>query len=542
MRKPDKLKGLVYKDCLRVIVPALCWYIPCMIIGRLLSTYIAGALGSFADAVFQLNFSYGLQNVWKLLVAVGGSVLFVPALDCIGQFFDLAGALRYDRTILSHYLDKQYAKAVSIGEGEVVTRLEQDGIDFRCYLTVICMKLVSLPVTLAYLLYHALGISLLFTGIVFLISMVKLAVPIAVRKLQARYDKWEREYRASVRECENEMTHGTHIVKMYGLSDAFLKRFDRMYQDFFRNVFRKSAACTVIAEQVLSFLDTFCVLLILLAGALLVSVGDISAGAVVAMTGYFSVFNDLIGQVDDVVRKVPMVKNLAERMGLFYEDAQILDGKPIGTVHTVVAENLSFSYGQNTVFEKVSFSVALGSKTAICGPNGSGKSTLIKLLSGLLNGYGGSLRVNGTELRDVAAEQWCTQFAYAPQDPYLFEGTVKENVRLGNLSAGDDVIEKLMHQLGISHLADRQVSSQSSEFSGGEKQRISIARALAKGTEFLILDEPGNNLDGQTAEWLQAFISSCDKTVIFISHDGQLLHSADSLIQMTGGATHDLLF
>ena len=125
---------------------------------------------------------------------------------------------------------------------------------------------------------------------------------------------------------------------------------------------------------------------------------------VAAMVGYFSVFNDLISKADSVISKVPIIKDPEVRMRLFYEDAEALDGKPIDAVCSVETEDLSFSYGQKTVFEKISFIIPLGIKTAVSGPDGSEKSTLIKLLCGLLKNYGGSLRINGTALRDVAAD------------------------------------------------------------------------------------------------------------------------------------------
>ena len=122
------------------------------------------------------------------------------------------------------------------------------------------------------------------------------------------------------------------------------------------------------------------------------------------------------------------------------------------------------------------------------------------------------------------------QVAYAAQDPFLFEGSVRENIRLGNLNASDEETDAVIDRLGIRALAGKNISAGQKELSGGEKQKISIARALLKNTSFLILDEPSNNLDQQTIEWLRNFIASYPKTILYISHEKQMIEIADKKI------------
>ena len=166
---------------------------------------------------------------------------------------------------------------------------------------------------------------------------------------------------------------------------------------------------------------------------------------------------------------------------------------------------------------------------AIVGENGSGKTTLVKILSGLIMKKGGSLRVNDVDVEHLSIESRRSHIAYAEQNPYLFKGTVRENIRLGNLSATDIEIDALANRLGIFSLCERDVIG-GEELSGGEKQKISIARALLKDTEVILLDEPSNHLDEETKNWLMQFIKNSTKTIVYISHDNELTSCADQTI------------
>ena len=114
----------------------------------------------------------------------------------------------------------------------------------------------------------------------------------------------------------------------------------------------------------------------------------------------------------------------------------------------------------------------------------------------------------------------------------MFSGTIRENIRLGNLNATDAELDKVIKDVGLEYLAERQFLSEDNKLSGGEKQKISIARALLKNTPILIMDEPSNNLDTDTIGWLNSFILNSSKTVIFVSHDDSVLKCADFSVKL----------
>ena len=118
------------------------------------------------------------------------------------------------------------------------------------------------------------------------------------------------------------------------------------------------------------------------------------------------------------------------------------------------------------------------------------------------------------------------------QDPYLFEGTVFENVRIGRLTASDAEVQAIMERLEIAHLAQRHIPYGGSGLSGGERQRVAIARALLSDAPLLLFDEPDNNLDADTKAWMRDYIASCNRTVLFVSHDEALLRQADARVML----------
>lgn len=497
----------------------------------LMTVFTASVLGEFADNIFQLNVSYGMANFWKLLLCIGITVFVLPLFSTMGEVLMFSNALKHDRFVLGRFFDKSFESAMQISEGETESRLVDDPIYFRGNWVILTMKLVVTPVTILYLLYHTRKISVWYTLIVFGISLIKLTVPAAVAKLQAIYDKQTREYNTQVRAYETELTTKPHIVKLYAITKPFTEKLDILYRNYFQEVLQKSIRCTVIADNIAGFLDTFCYLLILLAGAVMIAEGAITAGAVAAMIGYFAVFNTIIQNIDYIIKNVPILQNLEQRMEVLYTGAEDLSGEEAGEVTTITADNLSFSYdNEKTVFKNKKFSIVSGQKTAICGMNGSGKSTFIQLLCGLYKNYTGNLKLNNRELNTISIESWRTQFAYAAQDPYLFEATVKENVQVGNFHATETEVEAVLQKVGITYLADREVSMNKNDLSGGEKQKVSIARALLKETPFLILDEPNNHLDTQTTEWLRRFIKESNKTILYITHDTDFVNLADHQI------------
>lgn len=520
-------KKQVVSDCAKAIAPALLFKLIESVAGSVVLVYTASVLGKFTNAVFNLDFSYGIANFRELLLCVLITLFGMPIFGTIAEILLFTNSLKHDRMVYGRYLNKTFHEATMFADGELQYRLEQDAIDLRCAWLDLATKYVSIPIILIYLLHHCLRISFAYTLIIFLVSAIKYIIPIVIKNLKVKYDKETREYENLVREYEVEMMEQPHRVKLYGLSGPLSERLDQAYQNYFRNVFTKSSKCTIVANNISNVLDTFCTVLILIVGTLMIAGGVITAGDMVAMFVFYSIFNTLTVSITSVIQNAPIFGTIAERMIVFYKDQEEDFGESVSAVKHIVVSDLGFAYDEKRTLENVNFEIREGDKIAISGSNGSGKSTLIKLLCGVLKGYSGHIIINGRELSEISIKSWYCNIAYTEQDPYIFAGSIRENIHLGNLNASECELDEVIQEMGIEYLVHRDISMDNHELSGGEKQKISIARALIKRTPMLIMDEPSNNLDKDTVKWLQDFIKKSSKTIIFVSHDPELLSCAD---------------
>ena len=270
----------------------------------------------------------------------------------------------------------------------------------------------------------ALPVSPLFTAIVFAVSLIKLTVPLAVKKLEQKYDRQKREYNTEVRQYENEITEKPCVVKMLGITAPLVERLDVLFEKYRRATLSKSILCSRLAGGISALLDTLCTVIILLAGAAFVARGAMTPGSVAAMVGYFSVFNTLISKVYSVIRTLPIMSNVTDRLSVFYEHPEDTRGEEISDIQSVTASDVGFSYNGEPVIDGLAFDIRGGGKTAVAGENGSGKSTLIELLR-LLKGY----RASFCSTQRYAFQIGSSLRSRSPRlAERLYQGSVRENI------------------------------------------------------------------------------------------------------------------
>lgn len=187
----------------------------------------------------------------------------------------------------------------------------------------------------------------------------------------------------------------------------------------------------------------------------------------------------------------------------------------------IQVEDLTYTLDEGSLFNGLSFEVELGDKVLIEGESGAGKSTLIQLLTGQLREYQGRIAYKGTDLTTLSSPFLFTELAIVPQKGYLFSGTIRENLCLGQ-ELPDEVLVAALDRVGLSpgkDWLDRTLSNNDDKISGGQKQRLAIARALLRGKSILILDEATSAIDRQSAQLLEAdLLKDPDLTILMISH------------------------
>ena len=205
------------------------------------------------------------------------------------------------------------------------------------------------------------------------------------------------------------------------------------------------------------------------------------------------------------------------------------------------------TFGELEVLKDISLSVHKGEVVSVIGPSGSGKSTVAKLIAGYWDVTSGSITLGGHELKDMPLSEIADQISYVSQDNYLFNRSIRENIRMGRPSATDAEVEQAAKQSGcdafirkLDNGYDTVVGSAGSHLSGGERQRIAIARAMLKNAPVVILDEATAYIDPENEALVQKAISTLTvgKTLIVIAHRLSTIVGADNIVVVKDGTIH----
>ncbi len=210
--------------------------------------------------------------------------------------------------------------------------------------------------------------------------------------------------------------------------------------------------------------------------------------------------------------------------------------------YDIAFENLQFSYDgtKNDVYD-VNLTIKEKTMTAIIGPSGSGKSTLMKLLAGFWDFEKGKIKIGGIEVKDLSMNDLNTLISYVDQNTFLFDDTILENIRIGKKDATNDEVIEAAKRAGchdfIVTLPDGYDTIAGDRLSGGEKQRIAIARAILKNAPIIILDEATASTDIENEEKIQGALLEFTKgkTLIVITHKIKTVINADKIIYMENG-------
>ncbi len=237
-----------------------------------------------------------------------------------------------------------------------------------------------------------------------------------------------------------------------------------------------------------------------------------------------------VSQVDGIL-KAEEQEHAAERVSLPNHDIELRD--------------VSFGYHDGEeILHGVSLSIPQDSMTALVGPSGSGKSTIAKLIAGFWDVRHGAVTMGGRDLKDIPLPELYDQVAFVSQDNYLFDDTVRENIRMGRRDATDDEVEAAAHDAGCDSFIgelengfDTMVGGGGAHLSGGERQRIAIARAMLKNAPVIILDEATAYIDPENEAVIQRAVAKlvADKTVIVIAHRLSTITGADNIAVVRGG-------
>lgn len=242
----------------------------------------------------------------------------------------------------------------------------------------------------------------------------------------------------------------------------------------------------------------------------------LTPGMYTVVVSLFSSFNSNLSLIFNSIVNQKALRLIANKFIVPLPSERIKEDKEFKRFETIRLKNLSFKYGNKTVFNKFNLELKAGKRYAIVGPSGSGKSTLLRLLMGLEEGYEGDILINGTSYHDISAESLRPLIAYCPVDIHIFNATVNDNVTLWE---SGDTEKALIDANLLDEIKEKGFSSSALGLSEGQKQRVGLARALFLERPILVLDETFANLDSTNVLLIKERLASmAEKTIIIVSH------------------------
>ena len=251
-------------------------------------------------------------------------------------------------------------------------------------------------------------------------------------------------------------------------------------------------------------------------------------------------------KVSEAMEQVSMIKGNLEQVTAFLKTPELVrPSEPVSLgERTYQFEDVHFGYKETEVLHGISFQTRPGTMTAIVGPSGSGKSTIAKLMAGFWDVTSGSVRFGGQDIRQIPFEQLMGEISYVAQDNFLFDKSIRENIRMGNPAATDEEVEAAAKAanchdfiMQLEQGYDTLAGDAGDRLSGGERQRITIARAMLKPSSVVILDEATAYADPENEALIQQAISKlvAGKTLIVVAHRLNTIRNADQILVVANG-------
>lgn len=357
---------------------------------------------------------------------------------------------------------------------------------------------------------------------------------------------------------------GLNIIKSFGAGERKRGEFEKSNQAMRKAMFRAQMIAGIM-QPLTSFVSYFAYAAVCVVGGILLSNGKITFGTITAFLVYVNLFQSPMSQMAQAMNSVQMAGGAAARVNKFLAEDELSDetskprklltGKNATIRGEVEFDHVHFGYDEDKIIiPDFSAKVKPGMKVAIVGPTGAGKTTMVNLLMRFYELNGGDIRIDGVSIKDISRAELHDIFGMVLQDTWMFAGTLRENILFSKTGVSDDELMRICREAGLEHFVntlpeglDTYMDGEGS-VSGGQKQLITIARAMAEKAPLLILDEATSNVDTRTEEVIQEAMDRLTqgRTSFVIAHRLSTIRNADLILVMKDGniieqGTHDEL-
>ena len=433
--------------------------------------------------------------------------------------------------------------------GEILSRITNDVDTLSQSLNQSATQVITSVATIIGVLVMMLSISPLMTVIAILILPLSMGLIGMIVKRSQRYFKEQQEYLGYVNGQVEEVYGGHNIVKAFNKEDDVIDEFDRDNDRLYRSAW-KSQFLSGMMMPIMQFVGNLGYVAVVILGGYLAIKKTIEVGDIQSFIQYVRNFTQPIQQVAQVANMLQSTAAASERVFEFLEEPEeeaapenpVVLKNPEGAVEF---EHVHFGYNpEHTIIHDFSVKVEPGQTIAIVGPTGAGKTTMVKLLMRFYDVSGGSIKVDGHDIREFDRGELRRMFGMVLQDTWLFKGSIEDNIRYGKLDATHEDVVKAADAAYAHRFIQTlpggygmELNEEASNVSQGQKQLLTIARAILADPKILILDEATSSVDTRTEVRIQKAMDNLMKgrTSFIIAHRLSTIRDADLILVMKEG-------
>ncbi|MEA5127954.1 peptidase domain-containing ABC transporter [Proteiniphilum sp.] len=528
------------------------------ILGLSTSVYV----GKITDYVL-IDKNYNLLHLMGIIMILIillrtfiGSMKSILALRT-GQHIDAVLILGYYKHLLT--LPQQFFDTMRVGE--IISRVG-DAVKIRNFINNVSIDLVVNVM----ILFFSLCVMFVYSWQLALITLASaplfLIIYVGFNRLNRKYQRRIMESNAELESQLVESINSINTIKRFGVEDFANVKTENRFVRLLRNTFR-SIYGAIIAQGGIQFVSSGITVAVLWVGSTLVIKQQITPGTLML---FYSLVGYVIGPVGSLITANQTVQDAVIAADRLFQIMDLEREEQAGehkqnlwrsSIGDITLDHVSFRYGsRKQVFTDLSLVIPKGKTTAIVGESGSGKTTLISLLQHIYPIQGGSIRIGKYDIKQITNESLRELVGTVPQQIELFAGTILENIALGDFQPDVKRVSEITEQLGLGDFIRSlpngfatYIGEHGASLSGGEKQRIAIARALYKDPEVLIFDEATSSLDSISEKYVKETLNDLaakGKTIIVIAHRLSTVRDADNIVVLEEGrlaeqGSHDSL-
>ena len=433
--------------------------------------------------------------------------------------------------------------------GEVLSRITNDVDTLGQSLNQSVTQLITSVTTVIGIIIIMLTISPLITLIAVLVIPLSAIFMGIVIKISQKYFKAQQKYLGKINGQVEEIYSGHRVVKAFGREESVIEEFDKTNDILFESAW-KSQFLSGLMQPVMNLVGNLGYVAVAISGSILAIKGVIKVGDIQAFIQYVRNLTQPMSMLAQVSNMLQSMAAAAERVFEFLdEEEEIPEAEntfDLSEFHgNVEFDHVRFGYTQDKVIiHDLCSNIKAGQTAAIVGPTGAGKTTIVKLLMRFYDVSGGSIRVDGHDIRDMKRGDLRRLFGMVLQDTWLFKGTIMENIRYGRLDATDEEVIEAAKAANAHHFIQTlpggyqmELNEEASNVSQGQKQLLTIARAILADNKIMILDEATSSVDTRTETRIQQAMNTLmeGRTSFVIAHRLSTIKDADVILVMKEG-------